>query len=70
MDYKPQGISAKTTQKDSCSLHMLINHNEGLKLPHPPSTLPCKIPANANRAQAQSLETLPAFVRESLDSST
>lgn len=38
------------TQKDSCSLYVLINHNEVLQQ----SLLQCKMPASANRAQTES----------------
>lgn len=38
------------TQKDSCSLYVLINQKEVLQQ----SFLPYKIPASANRAQAES----------------
>lgn len=41
---------AAQTQKDSCSLYVLINHNEALQQ----FLLPRKMPASANGAQAES----------------
>ena len=52
------------TQKDSCSLYMLINHNEILQQ----SLLPCKMPASANRAQTESGNASNICKKELLDS--
>lgn len=41
---------AAQTQKDSCSLCVLINHNEALQQ----FLLPYEMPARANRPQAES----------------